>query len=89
MSTIDPFTGELSNIRPSYSYGAGFSELPDSARLKVRAWANRLQAKTHVGVLYRFSRRSVEVWHGDMSNRDHNRAVRSLAGILDRSLGYR
>lgn len=72
--------------KPDYTYNT--RNIPyDEARIRVKRWAARLQKKTGKRIFYRISRCKVEVWHGEMETKDHNKAILSLANILDRLMG--
>lgn len=61
----------------------------DEAIIRVKRWAARLQLKTRMPVFYHITRHKVEVWHGKMETKDHNKAVESLANILNRLMALR
>ena len=72
--------------KPDYTYNT--RNIPyDEARFRINRWSKRLQKKTGQRVFYRISRCKVEIWHAEMETKDHNKAVRSLANILNRLMG--
>lgn len=74
--------------KPDYTYNT--RDIPyDEARIRVSRWSKRLQKKTGKRVFYRISRCKVEVWHGEMKTKDRNKAILSLANIIDRLMSLR
>tara|TARA_R110000868_G_scaffold24705_1_gene97155 strand:+ start:1164 stop:1409 length:246 start_codon:yes stop_codon:yes gene_type:complete len=68
--------------KPNFRYNANELLPYDETCLKVRAWANRLKAKTGKNVFYAVTAFRVEVWHDGIDTASHNRAVESLARVL-------
>lgn len=71
---------------PDYTYNT--RNIPyDEARFRVSRWSKRLQKKTGKRVFYAITTHKVEIWHGEMKTKDHNKAVLSLANIIGRLMG--
>ena len=74
---------------PDYTYTIDCHVMPyEAARFRVSRWSKRLQIKTGKRVFYRITTHKVEIWHGEMKTKDRNKAVNSLANILNRLMGY-
>ena len=73
-------------IKPDYIYNANEPIPYEETRRKVNAWAKRLHARTGRQVYYSVGAKKVEVYHNGIETGAHNKAVESLARILDKML---
>lgn len=73
--------------KPNFIYNANELVPYEETCRKVKAWSQRLKAKTGKNVFYAVTAYEVKVWHDGIDTASHNRSVESLARVLFKVIG--